>query len=342
ASETSEQWANITAHVDEQIIDLNGDVDRLTPIDERFEQSTKVLTHLQGQHEDFLVEFLSLKKIVGKTRLYLREYKRKWLQTNDENRQLHIEIKRLRDKLDDFHRAESLMHTKIDEQDIGLNQLRKELNNKIHAHSEAELTIEKLKHTLDEITFKYDQLMKNMTNANKKIENFENDIIGYTNENHLFQQTIQKLEKQLTTLHAQNQSLESTLELNEQSYHEKSNEYESLLISLKEANNNSLHLLEQREAELNTAQSELQTLKYEQSVISSKLQKFEEINQELKVHISLLERSIEEHKRLVRKREKELEQMRNEFEHNILNVSSLSNKCTQQDAEMSILRIENA
>ncbi|CAF3647727.1 unnamed protein product [Rotaria sp. Silwood1] len=270
ASETSEQWANISAHVDEQIIDLNGDVDRLTPIDERFEQSTKVLTHLQGQHEDFLVEFLSLKKIVGKTRLYLREYKRKWLQTNDENRQLHIEIKRLRDKRDDFHRAESLMHTKIDEQDIGLNQLRKELNNKIHAHSEAELTIEKLKHTLDEITFKYDQLMKNMTNANKKIENFENDIIGYTNENHLFQQTIQKLEKQLTTLHAQNQSLESTLELNEQSYHEKSNEYESLLISLKEANNNSLHLLEQREAELNTAQSELQTLKYEQSVIISK------------------------------------------------------------------------
>ncbi len=40
----------------------------------------------------------------------------------------------------------------------------------------------------------------------------------------------------------------------------------------------------------------------------------------------MLERSIDEHKRLVRKREKELEQIKNEFEHNILNSSSLSNK----------------
>ncbi|CAF3911189.1 unnamed protein product [Rotaria sp. Silwood1] len=72
------------------------------------------------------------------------------------------------------------------------------------------------------------------------------------------------------------------------------------------------------------------------------LQKLEEINQELKLHISLLERSIEKHKRLIRKREKELEQVKNEFEHNIFNVSSLSNKCTKQDVEMSILRIENA
>ncbi|CAF4993733.1 unnamed protein product [Rotaria sp. Silwood1] len=72
------------------------------------------------------------------------------------------------------------------------------------------------------------------------------------------------------------------------------------------------------------------------------MQKLEEINQELKLHISLLERSIEEHKHLIRKREKELEQVKNEFEHNIFNVSSLSNKCTKQDVEMSILRIENA
>ncbi|CAF3274872.1 unnamed protein product [Rotaria sp. Silwood2] len=184
--------------------------------------------------------------------------------------------------------------------------------------------------------------MKNMMNSNKKIEKFENDIVGYTSENHLLQETVEKLEKQLNNLHIQNQSLENTLELNQHSYHEKSNEYESLLISLKEANQNSLHLLEKRETELNTTQSEIQTLKYEQSAIISKLQKFEEINQELKTHISLLERSIEEHKRLIRKREKELEQIKNEFEHNILNVSSLSNKCTKQDAEMSVLRIENA
>jgi predicted RNase H-like nuclease (RuvC/YqgF family) len=56
------------------------------------------------------------------------------------------------------------------------------------------------------------------------------------------------------------------------------------------------------------------------------LEKFEEANQEYKRHISVLERSIEEHKRLIRKREKELEQMRKEFEHNTLNASSLNNK----------------
>lgn len=56
------------------------------------------------------------------------------------------------------------------------------------------------------------------------------------------------------------------------------------------------------------------------------MQKFDEINQELKQHISLLERAIEEHKRLVRKREKELEQMKDDFELHTLDFSSLSNK----------------
>ncbi len=40
----------------------------------------------------------------------------------------------------------------------------------------------------------------------------------------------------------------------------------------------------------------------------------------------MLERSIEEHKRLVRKREKELEQINNEFENHVLSASSLTNK----------------
>jgi len=127
ASETSERWATITTHLDEQIVDLSDDVERLHTLDERFEHSTKVLTLLRGQHEDFLVQFLSLKSLVEKAHIFLREYKRKWSQTNDENRHLRIENNRLRDKLDDFHRAESLMHAKIDEQEIGLNQLRKEL-----------------------------------------------------------------------------------------------------------------------------------------------------------------------------------------------------------------------
>ncbi|CAF1563814.1 unnamed protein product, partial [Rotaria sordida] len=118
ASETSERWANISAHIDEQIMDLSRDVDRLTTIDEQF---VYIYVNIDG------------------------------------NRQLYFEIKRLHDRLDDYHRTENLMHAKIDEQDINLNQLRKELNSEIQAHSEAELTIEKLKHTFDETTFKYDK-----------------------------------------------------------------------------------------------------------------------------------------------------------------------------------------
>ncbi len=111
ASETSERWANTTTHLDEQIVDLIDDVDRLRTLDERFEQSTKVLTNLRGQHEDLLVQFRSLKSIVGKVHLYLREYKRKWSQVSDDNLHLRIENKRLRDKIDDFYRTEGLMHT---------------------------------------------------------------------------------------------------------------------------------------------------------------------------------------------------------------------------------------
>jgi predicted transcriptional regulator len=50
------------------------------------------------------------------------------------------------------------------------------------------------------------------------------------------------------------------------------------------------------------------------------------MNQELKRHISLLERSNDEHKRAARKREKELEHVKNEMEYNVKNASSLSNK----------------
>ena len=50
------------------------------------------------------------------------------------------------------------------------------------------------------------------------------------------------------------------------------------------------------------------------------------MNQELKRHLSTLERSNEEHKRLVRKREKEVDQMKAEFEQNITNATSLNHK----------------
>jgi len=50
------------------------------------------------------------------------------------------------------------------------------------------------------------------------------------------------------------------------------------------------------------------------------------MNKELKQHVAILERSNEEHKRVTRKREKELEQIKNEYEQTIKNTSSLSSK----------------
>ncbi len=71
----------------------------------------------------------------------------------------------------------------------------------------------------------------------------------------------------MTTLHSHNQSLEQ----NEQTYRVKINECETLLISLKEANKNSLYQLEQKKHELNAAQKEIETLKYEQNSTISKV-----------------------------------------------------------------------
>lgn len=121
--------------MDEQIVDLVDDADRLHELDERFEHSIKVLTLLRGQHEDLLAQIHPLKLSVEKAHVFLREYKRKWAQTNDENRHFRIETKHLREKIEDFHRAKSTMNAKIDEQDIALNQLRKELKyNQSHSH----------------------------------------------------------------------------------------------------------------------------------------------------------------------------------------------------------------
>ncbi len=94
------------------------------------------------------------------------------------------------------------------------------------AHSEAQRTIEQLKHALDETIFERDQLMKNITFTHKKVisrfmlyikiktsfvfpqvEKLENDISGYTKENRLLQQINQKLDKQLSILHGENEGL---------------------------------------------------------------------------------------------------------------------------------------
>jgi hypothetical protein len=50
------------------------------------------------------------------------------------------------------------------------------------------------------------------------------------------------------------------------------------------------------------------------------------MNEELKQHINILERSNEEHKRVARKREKDFDQMKIEYEHNLKSISTLSHK----------------
>lgn len=123
------------------------------------------------------------------------------------------------------------------------------------------------------------------------MEKNENDIEGYVNENRLLHQATQKLEKQLANLQSQNESLQRTLHQTEYAHQAKvntntiryfSNEFsfsflmkinecESLLISLKDANKESIGFVEQKKAELNFAQTQIQTLKYEQSVIIAKV-----------------------------------------------------------------------
>ncbi|CAF0922423.1 unnamed protein product [Adineta ricciae] len=342
ASETSEQWVVSTSKLHEQITDLSEDANKLRSLDERLEQSTKALTLLRSQHEDLILQFMGVKPVLEKAYLYVREYKRKWSQTSNENRHLRMETKRMRSKIDDFHRAEGLMHGKIEEQEATVVQLRKELNTEAQTHFEAETLIERLKHTLDETVRERDQLIKNMANATKKIEKFENDTDGYNNEIRSLHQQIQKFEKQLASTHGQNEALQKTIQQNELSYQEKINECELLLISLKEANKNTLGLVEQKKNELNATQSEIQALKYQQTATASKFDKVEEMNQELKRHIALLERSNDEYKRLSRKRDHELEQVKNELESSIKSTTILNTKCAKQDAELTGLRQENA
>jgi hypothetical protein len=50
------------------------------------------------------------------------------------------------------------------------------------------------------------------------------------------------------------------------------------------------------------------------------------MNEELKKHVTILERSNDEYKRGTRKREKDFDQMKTEYEHNLTDLSSLNHK----------------
>lgn len=117
----------MTTQLDELITELSDETERFHLLGERFEQSIKLSSQLQLQHKDSLDQFFSLKSNVAKIHSCLREYKQKSSQIHNENLHLHIEVKRLREKIENYQRIENLMHTKTNEQEIGLQQLRKEL-----------------------------------------------------------------------------------------------------------------------------------------------------------------------------------------------------------------------
>ena len=50
------------------------------------------------------------------------------------------------------------------------------------------------------------------------------------------------------------------------------------------------------------------------------------MNQELKQHIHILEKSNDEHKRVSRKREKEFDQIRNEYDRNVRDATESNQK----------------
>ena len=83
----------------------------------------------------------------------------------------------------------------------------------------------------------------------------------------MLQQTIDKLEKQLSNVHGEKQMLEQT----NQTYQEKLSECEKMIISLKETNKNKEYLLEQKKSELNSLQTNFQTLTYEQTATVAKV-----------------------------------------------------------------------
>lgn len=127
ASETSERWASITTRLHEQFSDVSDEANKFRLLDERFDHSTKMLNLLRGQHEDVVLQFLAIKPVLEKVHLHFREYRRKWSQTNEENRHLRTDIKRMRSKIEEFHRTEGSMHSKLEEQELIVTQLRKEL-----------------------------------------------------------------------------------------------------------------------------------------------------------------------------------------------------------------------
>lgn len=63
------------------------------------------------------------------------------------------------------------------------------------------------------------------------------------------------------------------------------------------------------------------------------------MNHELKQHINILEKSNDEHKRVSRKREKEFDHIRNEYEHNAKDASELNQKVYSLNFSVDSMKI---
>ncbi|CAF1340250.1 unnamed protein product [Didymodactylos carnosus] len=173
SSETSEKWAKAIQRLHDQFSDINEQLIKLRLIEERFEQTIKIITVLRSHYEDISLQTVALKPVIEKLYMYIREYKKRSTNTNEENRLYKSETKKLRTKLDDFHRAEVLMHNRLDEQELSLIQLRKELNIELQANSDAQQNIEILKNSCEDTNRERDQAVKEINNMTKKVGNNE-------------------------------------------------------------------------------------------------------------------------------------------------------------------------
>ncbi|CAF1568878.1 unnamed protein product, partial [Didymodactylos carnosus] len=174
------------------------------------------------------------------------------------------------------------------------------------------------------------------------IDKLEHDLDTYAEENRLLNQTTQKLDEKMINTHSYNESLKRDFHQTEQKYQAKIADCELLLISMKEAQKDTICLLEQKKVEITMLQSELETLRVENIHSNSKIQKFEEVVHELKRHMILLEKALDEHKRIARKREKELEQVNNDYDDHTKSSALIMSKCSKQETEINILKMENS
>ena len=127
ASETSERWSHFTDSLDVRVKSVNADLRALQPLEERLEQSIRLLSQLQSQQEEVLVQALTFPPKLEKFHSLLRQVQQRFTRLNDDNRLLSLAQRRSEEKIEHLQRRETQLHSTVEEQERTLTQLRKDL-----------------------------------------------------------------------------------------------------------------------------------------------------------------------------------------------------------------------